>query len=358
MTDIKRKIKYLLIKKDTSVLCSLICVMHIVLAPLCFASKLDFLSCYHVAIAVLYIVTIILSQGIPQVFLFGFCFLETAVYSILTTLIHGNDAGSYILTLTLLAYLFMLSISSRKSAKFSMIPAILTIIFVFTLQAVDFRYNPNKVHFTNDFYMLHYCILAGTSLLTIIYIAYVIKTKFFRFREKTKVKTAYLNYSATHDALTKIYNRRRASEILTNYSTKSEYTNTVFSICIFDIDNFKKINDRFGHDCGDAVLKSISALVLRSLPDNTMFARWGGEEFLILFIGNTDTAEESLELIRSRVEEYSFKYFNKAIKLTITLGLSKPDKSFNFSKMLIEADENLMRGKQSGKNQVVAGGSN
>ena len=91
------------------------------------------------------------------------------------------------------------------------------------------------------------------------------------------------------------------------------------------------------------------------IPENTIFARWGGEEFLIIFVGNTEIAEEALETIRSRVQDYSFRYFNKAIKLTITLGLSHPDKSFNFSKMLIEADKNLMKGKQTGKNRVVSG---
>lgn len=356
MANVKRSIQYVLIKKDTTVLCSLICIMHLILAPLCFSQRLDFLSCYHVIIAVLYIIGILLSNAIPAIFLFTLCHVETIIYSILILVLHGNDAGSYILTLTLLAYLFMISISSRRSAKYSIVPAFLTIAITLIIQGFDFTVNPKAIPLTNKFYLLHYSVFSGTSIITIIYIAYVIRTKFFRFREKTRVKTAYLNYSATHDALTKIYNRRRASEILSNYATKTEYTNTVFSACIFDIDNFKKLNDNFGHDCGDTVLKLIASLILRSLPENTIFARWGGEEFLILFVGNTEIAEETLEMIRSRVQDYSFKYFNKAIKLTITLGLSHPDKSFNFSKMLIEADENLMKGKQSGKNCVVSGG--
>lgn len=355
MPNFIRKIQYLLIKKDTCVLCSLICAMHIILAPLCFSQKFDTLSCYHITVAVLYIIAIILSSAIPAIFLFTLCYIETIAYSILTLILHGSDAGSYILTLTLLAYLFMISIISRRTAKYTLFPATLTLILILSIQTFDFKVTTNVTPFTNDFYLIHYSVIAGTSIITIIYIAYVIRTKFFRFREKTKVKTNFLNYSATHDALTKIYNRRRASEIISNYTTKSEYTNILFSVCIFDIDDFKKINDHFGHDCGDAALKLLSSLILRSLPENTIFARWGGEEFLIIFVGNTEIAEEALETIRSRVQDYSFRYFNKAIKLTITLGLSHPDKSFNFSKMLIEADKNLMKGKQTGKNRVVSG---
>lgn len=355
MSNLRRKITYILIKKDTSVLCSLICIMHLILAPLCFSQGLDKLSFYHVTVSVLYIVAILLSGAIPAIFLFRLTFFETIFYSILVTVLHGDDCGAYILTLTLLAFLFMLSISSRHEGKLTVVPAFLTIALIFVIQFFDFNVDSSKVRFPDEFYLTHYCTIAGTSIITIIYIAYVIRTKFFRFREKTKSKSEFLHYSATHDALTKIYNRRKATDILAKYATKSEFSNTIFSVCIFDIDDFKKINDRFGHDCGDAVLKSISSLILRSLPENTVFARWGGEEFLILFVGNTDIAEETLELLRSRVQDYSFKYSDKAIKLTITLGLSKPDKSFNFSKLLIEADENLMQGKQNGKNRVVSG---
>lgn len=353
MYNLKRKLQYILIKKDTSVLCSIICLMHMILAPICFYFNYDFLSRYHIYTTILYIIMIMLSKAIPELFLFAMSYLETIAYSIILVVLYGNDAGSYTITLTLLAYFFMLSISSKKYTFNTISPALLTLAEILIIQFADFHPKATTELFTRSFYLIHYSFFAAISIFTIIFISYVIQTKFYRFHEKTKIKTEYLHYSATHDALTKIYNRRRATEILNNYATKPEYTNTLFAASIFDIDNFKKLNDSFGHDCGDAVLRTIADLILRSLPDNTIFARWGGEEFLILFVDNTDTAAETLENMRSRVQDYSFKYFNKAIKLTITIGLSHADKSFNFSKMLIEADENLMKGKQSGKNCVI-----
>lgn len=358
MSNIKQKINYVLVKKDTNVLCAIICLMHLVLAPFCFIERLDLLCKYHIHAAILYLITIILSKCVPSVFLFFFAYIETIIYSFLITIKFGDDAGSYILTLTLLAYLFMIVITAKNSSKYTVYPAIFTIILIFAIQIIDFKPVAVEQPLTPSFYLLHYCVYSGTSLLTIIFIAYVIQTKFYRFHEKTKVKTAHLHFSATHDALTKIYNRRRVSEIMNDYATKPEYADTIFATCIFDVDNFKKLNDSFGHDCGDAVLKTISNIILRALPEKTVFARWGGEEFLIIFAGNTEIAEETLEMIRSRVQDYSFIYFNKAIKLTITLGLSNPNRSVHFQQMLIEADKNLIKGKQSGKNCIVKGDAN
>lgn len=355
MVNLIQKIKYVLVKKDTSVLCGIICLMHLALAPLCFLEQLDLLCAYHIHAAFLYVVIMLLSKSVPSFFLFFFCYIETIIYSLLITVRHGDDAGSYILTLALMAYLFMFVITARRTSKHSAFPAIITIILIIVLQIIDFKPEFVEQPLPPDFYLIHYCIFSGTSILTIIFIAYVIQTKFYRFHEKTKIKTAHLHYSATHDALTKIYNRRRVSEIMNDYATKPEYADTVFATCIFDIDNFKKLNDSFGHDCGDTVLRTVSSIILRALPDKTVFARWGGEEFLIIFAGNTETAEETLEMIRSRVQDYSFIYFNKAIKITITLGLSRPNKSVHFQQMLIEADKNLMKGKQSGKNCVITG---
>lgn len=270
---------------------------------------------------------------------------------------HGSDAGGYILPMTLLTYLFMIVISSKKETYSTILPTTITIIVILVLQFLNFHPGPDAVPFTKQFYLFHYSVYSITSILTICFICYVIQKKFYRFREKTRIKTAYLNYSATHDSLTKVLNRRHVSELINNYSSNPKYADTIFSTAIFDIDNFKKINDTYGYNCGDAILKLLADLIHRSLPENTVFARWGGEEFLILFIGTSNDAYQVLDQLRERVEDNSFRYFNKAIKITITIGLSEAEKSYNFQKMLIDADNNLLIGKRTGKNKIVKGES-
>lgn len=357
MYNLRKRIQYLFIRKDTSVLCALISALHMIMSPVCFYYHLDFLSRYHTYCSILYVIMIMMSKAIPPLFLFTMADLESIAYCFIVTIMHGNNAGAYILPMTLLTYLFMIVISSKKETYSTILPTTITIIVVLILQILNFYPSKNAVSFPKSFYLFHYTTYSITSVLTICFICYVIQKKFYRFREKTRIKTAYLNYSATHDSLTKALNRRHVSEIISNYTSSAEYADTIFTTAIFDIDNFKKINDTYGHNCGDVILKLLADLIHRSLPENTVFARWGGEEFLILFIGTSNDAYQILNELRERIEDNSFRYFNKAIKITITIGLSSSEKSYNFQKMLIDADNNLLIGKRTGKNKIVRGES-
>ncbi|MGN0740267.1 MAG: GGDEF domain-containing protein [Treponema sp.] len=359
MYNLQKKTEYLFIKKDTSVLCALVCAMHIVLAPFCYYYGYDFICQYHMYISILYITMIAISKAIPKLFLFSLCYLETIAYTFIVTILYGNDAGSYIITLALLVYLFMISISSRASERKYIFTTVFSTVFTITeiiiVQIIDFTKQNAGNMFINKFYLLHYFIFSVTSILAICFISHIIRQNIFRFNEKNKMRNAFLNYSSTHDALTKIFNRRKIMQIINNFSTSAAYKDKIFALSIFDIDHFKKVNDTYGHNCGDAILKGMASLISRYLPGNTIFARWGGEEFIIMFTSEADSASDILENIRSRVQDYSFKYFTKTIKITITLGLSSTGKPESFQKMLIEADKNLIKGKNAGRNRVVSG---
>ncbi len=298
---------------------------------------------------------LVLDNAVPSLFLFTMSFAETIGYTILVTIKHGNDAGSYILTLALVAYMIMLILSAKKPPENVLIPAIITFTIIFMVQGLDFTYFNIKNAFPNKFYLIHYSIYSATSLIVLVFVSFVVQKKTNRFQAKAAQKNAYLSFSAGHDALTKILNRRKATQIISDFATKPEYSGIIFTTAIFDIDFFKKVNDTYGHDCGDIVLKNIAGLVQRSLPDNTIFARWGGEEFLIIFIGTPDNAAAVLEDIRSKIEDRTFKYLDKFLKITITIGMSSHEKPTKFAQMLIEADNNLLEGKRTGKNRVVTG---
>ena len=359
MYNLQKKTEYLFIKKDTSVLCSLVCAMHILLAPFCYYYGYDFICQYHIYISILYITMIAISKAIPKLFLFSFCYLETIAYTFIVTILYGNDAGSYIITLVLLVYLFMIFISSRTSAHkyiFSTVfSTAVTVTEIIIIQIIDFTKLDVAHTFINRFYLIHYFIVAVTSILAVCFIGHIIRQNIFRFNEKNKMRNAFLNYSSTHDALTKIFNRRIIMQIINSFSTNAEYKDKIFALAIFDIDHFKKVNDTYGHDCGDVILKGMASLISRYRPDNTIFARWGGEEFIILFTSEADSAIDVLENIRNLVQNYSFKYLTKMIKITITLGLSSSGNPQSFQKMLIEADKNLIKGKNDGRNRVVSG---
>ncbi len=161
-----------------------------------------------------------------------------------------------------------------------------------------------------------------------------------------------LQDQANTDALTGLYNRRKAMQYLEQLLTPS---NTNFtSICICDIDFFKKVNDNYGHDVGDTVLQNLADIFLTTLDKNILAARWGGEEFLLVFAGyNGDEAYNRLETLRNSIKALQFKAKEKTFSITMTFGLAEYDFASDIDAVIKEADEKLYMGKKNGRDQIV-----
>ncbi|MFM5368026.1 GGDEF domain-containing protein [Aeromonas veronii] len=126
-------------------------------------------------------------------------------------------------------------------------------------------------------------------------------------------------------------------------------------LAMIDIDYFKKINDAFGHLAGDAVLKDLAKIFVRSLRRNDIVARIGGEEFVILLRDVTpDIAYETMERIRKVVEHYTFNYQSSHFKVTISIGLAEYSFRYeNVDQWISIADEKLYEAKRLGRNKSV-----
>jgi diguanylate cyclase (GGDEF)-like protein len=137
----------------------------------------------------------------------------------------------------------------------------------------------------------------------------------------------------------------------------SKISETPFSIAMIDVDNFKKINDSFGHIVGDCVLKEIAKIIKRSLRKSVFVFRYGGEEFLVL-LPSTDSkhAYRIMERTRKNIEKAEIKCDEKSIKITISIGLITvyPAETLNIKQIIQKADQNLYTAKRKGKNLVVA----
>jgi len=156
------------------------------------------------------------------------------------------------------------------------------------------------------------------------------------------------------DALTELYNRRSGEKKLRQIFEEAQSFRHSFALAIGDIDFFKKVNDTYGHECGDAVLKNVSALLKQHMWRRGFTARWGGEEFLLVF-ENVDLAEarKQLELLMDKIHELDTLYEGQHVKINMTFGLiCESDKDVHT--LLKEADEKLYIGKTNGRNQVVS----
>lgn len=176
------------------------------------------------------------------------------------------------------------------------------------------------------------------TLLTVLY------TSLFYELELKLIKNE-LDYSSTHDPLTGLYNRRFLYDKVT--MPKDEQIN----VTLMDIDNFKKINDRFGHDVGDKVLVSLSKCILELGKEGFCPVRWGGEEFILYCCGmDADRVYERIKKLHSLISEKIV--LPDDTHVTVTAGLASGKQS-EFDSVVKNADNYLYLGKKCGKNCIV-----
>ena len=123
---------------------------------------------------------------------------------------------------------------------------------------------------------------------------------------------------------------------------------------MLDIDFFKKINDTYGHNAGDYVLKTLAKKFIKFSKYGMLVGRWGGEEFLFMSSSmQKDEFKECLERLRKEIENTSFKFNGKKLKVTVSIGIGKYKSGMTPTSLVRAADDNLYKAKQSGGNIVV-----
>ncbi|CUB54708.1 putative diguanylate cyclase YdaM [Bacillus subtilis] len=152
------------------------------------------------------------------------------------------------------------------------------------------------------------------------------------------------------DSLTEIYNRLKFQQILEAEWDNAMRNNENIALILFDIDNFKAVNDTYGHDFGDLALIELAELMKSKVEQQHVFARWGGEEFIILV---TNTVEkEAFQVAESLRFFIETKQFSGISKLTASFGVALYEKGITREELMQRADIALYEAKKNGKNQV------
>ena len=246
----------------------------------------------------------------------------------------------YTLTLSILLALLIASVVSRVSSAFTASLMSLSTYFIYIL----ISYYAMK--FGNLWLEVIYPLIFSIFAFTCAYIIkYLIKSRDFELQYKL----------ATTDGLTELYNHRYFQEQIRMQVEQSKRYNTSFSLIIIDIDFFKKFNDTFGHQSGDAVLRGVAQTLKRNVRATDIVCRYGGEEMSII-LPNTLKGEafSTAQKICSRVAEKNFKLSNgKETNVTISLGVSTYPADGESAVEIIEAaDKRLYNAKNNGRNQV------
>lgn len=176
--------------------------------------------------------------------------------------------------------------------------------------------------------------------------------RLFSFQDISEMEDekAHLEDEASTDPLTKALNRRSFLRLLSQATVSGQE----FSLVMFDIDHFKSINDTYGHDVGDAVLREISQLVRDNIRENDTLARWGGEEFMVLSTkSDIKRAKRMAQRLRKAIAEFSFTGVPRQI--TSSFGVALYAAGNSGEDMVKRADEALYEAKETGRNKVVVG---
>ena len=170
---------------------------------------------------------------------------------------------------------------------------------------------------------------------------------------RTKRKLDQYRSEAHLDALTGLYNRRFAKIIFEEIANDANQHDS-WCVAMLDIDNFKQINDKFGHDFGDTVLRRLADMIKSSLRKTDYVFRWGGEEFLLLLSNTTlHDSHQMLDKMRIKIQDSKLSTLRDSTFLTVTIGVSQCTLGL-IEESIRASDKKLYKGKCSGKNMVVS----
>lgn len=168
---------------------------------------------------------------------------------------------------------------------------------------------------------------------------------------KLKKHNEELELAANTDTLTKLWNRHHLMRYMEKRLAES---NDFLSIAIGDIDFFKKVNDTYGHECGDEVLRTLARVIEKQMEGQGVVARWGGEEFIFVFDGaNGDDAKVKLSVVQDAIKKTVIRYEDLELKITMTFGLVEYDPKLKLHENIKVADDRLYIGKEAGRDRIV-----
>ncbi|MFQ3250101.1 MAG: diguanylate cyclase (GGDEF)-like protein [Glaciecola sp.] len=180
---------------------------------------------------------------------------------------------------------------------------------------------------------------------------------FQRVKEKTaelQLANNQLTLLTTLDPLTQVYNRRGFTDAVSKEFSKYKRNNELFSVILIDIDFFKKINDKYGHEAGDQVLVKFAKVLQECTRDYDILARWGGEEFIVL-LPNTKLKDaiNIANKYRETIRDEDFIVGSSSIRVSLTAGVANIDNFSSVDECIKRADNLLYEGKSLGRNQVL-----
>ena len=282
---------------------------------------------------------------------------EVNLFVLFTTLAYGQRLHFNLFCLLLIPAAFYITYSAKNFKHPFIVSNVISLISLANLIFSTFFSHPIYAESKNRFQGLS----VVTTVINITVTCLLLGIFSFMFTIEMRNSTAtlesrtrQLKQLSSIDPLTKLANRRSMMEKLNISMHLLRKDKKVFSLILGDIDDFKKVNDTYGHDCGDKVLVMVSETISSQMREGDFVCRWGGEERLILVNGNIDAAKSLGERILNKICQNSVTHEGNDVKVTMTFGVAQANESFRIEDFIQQADNRLYYGKTHGKCQVVA----
>lgn len=332
-------------------------VIHIFFLIFFIIIKLYSMAAFNVFSIILYVVGSFLSvpkgsDNIKYGWILAF-YAEIMVHAVIASLLLGWDSGFHLYSITVLpvaAYLLFLTAPLKRFIK--TMAAMVGIVVVTMGGCMIYLGFFESLKQTDD---LHIHLIAylnaffsGASILIFTMLFVLEVGTMFNKLDNANRK---LEYIATHDALTGLYNRHSLKKLFRELEQSEE----PFCIAMGDIDDFKKVNDTYGHDCGDIVLKSVAEVISSSIGEQDTACRWGGEELLIVMWGEREDCFNIISDIKEKINRLDVLPKESRRHVTMTFGfVDRAENKAGIEAMISVADSRLYVGKRSGKNVIIA----
>lgn len=376
--DIKSSLKY-------QIIFTLSACMHITFFIIFLVSGIYILASFNVVSIAFYIAASLQSRKSRfEKHIIGWItatYMEITAHAVLCTLWLGFETCFFMysmIVLTVASYVLYLACEHEKFLKTIMPFAAITFVTLAAVFVYLLFFPPIFTGvFKRELSEAQIQIMKGVNIFFNTFIIFFFSLTFIAemnlLMRKLNESNERLNYIADHDALTGLYNRRSFYRLFDKFhgrcddeedllEEKRERISDSFCVIMGDIDNFKKINDTYGHGCGDEILKGVSDILKNGVNGNDIACRWGGEEFLIIMSGCRDDCIKRVEEIRCGVKDFSTVSGDTVVSATMTFGFTdcferldgghRPT-SASIDELVQIADNRLYFGKRNGKNVVV-----
>ncbi len=366
--------------------CFMAAGMHLTFLVTFMIFKMYMMVCMNIVSVLLYVISGVfaLRKGIenhPLGWIIA-AFAEILLHAVLCTLIQGLDVFFFLyppMALPLYAYYLFVYCDRdtyiKTAVGFGMVTLLVLVFLVVVVESGGSIYSITGMHVLSHTEIIVFRginILFTLVMLTVFVLVFYLEVS--HLLSELQKSNLQLNYIATHDSLTGLKNRHS----LWKYFEELRASGESYCIIMGDLDDFKKINDTYGHDCGDIVLKSVASVIIENTNDDELACRWGGEEILIVMRGSHEDCYARISVIKSEISSLGITSEGRNVKVTMTFGfadsteeeaaleelnaavgseggntIAKAPHHIGIDSLISMVDKRLYIGKRSGKNVIV-----